>query len=420
MSADIHTVHGLKGLLSSVLLAVLLAHGNAFNVASTGHMGLLRNAGSRTTVARHRGQARPLSLLLSTAPSEGGRDGILIVGGGPSGLGAALELDTIMNSELRGMWGGMGSTITVVEKMKPMSSYDPTKGFMYLVSEPGLKFCDRHGLSQTVAQEGVDGSTLNGNRIAIDGTRSKFTFSFGDIRAPYWLPRHGFVSILENAVRARPSVDLKDGWEVKELRRVQDGGDTVVEALLQGPGGEQNTMRPFLIVGADGLSSVVRTSLSRWAAEDGDNSGKFEMYEAPSASGGLRYKVLKLKGSFPLPPAPAAKGAEASSSSSTRDMIEADKSYSFLSRYQGSLKDKKRETRLGLLPLKERYGYRTANIITLPDHSIWTNATLSTQAGMKAFLSESYPQMDWASAVTEEELERFAKSPGWLVQQYKY
>ena len=105
-----------------------------------------------------------------------------------------------MNSELRGMWGGMGSTITVVEKMQPMSSYDPTKGFMYLVSEPGLKFCDRHGLSQTVAQEGVDGSTLNGNRIAIDGTRSKFTFSFGDIRAPYWLPRHGFVSILENAV----------------------------------------------------------------------------------------------------------------------------------------------------------------------------------------------------------------------------
>jgi len=64
--------------------------------------------------------------------------------------------------------------------------------------------------AETIAQEGVDGSVLNGNRIGIDGQRSKFSFSFGKIRAPYWLPRDGFVSILEKAVRKRSSVDLKE------------------------------------------------------------------------------------------------------------------------------------------------------------------------------------------------------------------
>jgi len=75
-----------------------------------------------------------------------------LVGGGVvcgcvcSGLGAALEIDTIMNQEMRDKWCG-GSKITVVEKAQTVSSYDPNKGFMYLVSALGLKFTDRHGLS---------------------------------------------------------------------------------------------------------------------------------------------------------------------------------------------------------------------------------------------------------------------------------
>ena len=266
---------------------------------------------------------------------------------------------------------------------------------------------DRHGLSETVAEEGVDGSTLNGNRIAIDGKCSKFTFSFGKIRAPYWLPRDGFVSILEKAARQRADVDLREGWEVTELRRVQEGEDMVVEATLQGPGGEQQTMRPFLVVGADGLRSVVRSSLSQWAREDGSGDvERFDMEEKPSPAGGLRYKVLKLNASFDLPAPPQGSGSESGGK------IEAEESYTFTSRYVGSLQHKDKETRLGLLPLKAKYAYRTANIITWPDHSIWTNASLSTLAGMQAFLRDSYPQVPWDQAVTEEELARFAASPG--------
>lgn len=334
-----------------------------------------------------------------------------------SGLGAALEIDTIVNSESSDNWGK--SRIVVVEKMQPLSTYDPTKGFMYLVSELGLKFTDRHGISNTIAEEGVDGSTLNGNRIAPDGSHSKFTFRFGEIRTPFWLPRHGFLAILEKAVRGRDGVDLREGWEVTELRRVGQGEGCLVEATLKGPSGEEETMRPFLVVGADGLKSVVRNSLAEWAAEDGGaRSDRFDMEEKPSPAGGLRYKVLKLKSGFALPHEPSTTSTSTGAAtgggggSSAPKVIEAEQSYSFLSRYQGSWKDKNKETRLGLLPIKAGYGYRTANIITWPDHDIWTNESLASPEGMRAFLHDSFPQVPWQEALEEEELERFARSAG--------
>jgi len=67
-----------------------------------------------------------------------------------SGLGAALELDSIFNKELRDKWGG-GAKITVVEKAQPISSYDPNKGFMYLISELGLKFTVSLGISRALS-----------------------------------------------------------------------------------------------------------------------------------------------------------------------------------------------------------------------------------------------------------------------------
>ena len=74
--------------------------------------------------------------------------------------------------------------------------------------------------------------------------------------------------------------------------------------------------------------------MCQWAAEDGGaDQDRFELEEKPSPAGGLRYKVLKLKPTFPLPRTP-------DSSAGAADVIESEQSYTFLSRYLGSTKDK--------------------------------------------------------------------------------
>ena len=222
----------------------------------------------------------------------------------------------------------------------------------------------------------------------------------------------------DQAARERTRVDLREGWEVTSIRRVGQGADLAVEATLRGPDGQEETMRPFLLVGADGLKSVVRASLCEWAqADGGDQTDRFDMLQQPSPAGGLRYKVLKLNPTFPLPPAPgswqeAAADETGLAAPGGGDTIEAEQSYSFLSRYQGSWRDKNKETRLGLLPLKAKYAYRTANVITWPDHDLWTDPALATPEGMQQFLRDSFPQVPWDLAVTKEELARFAASPG--------
>jgi hypothetical protein len=86
-----------------------------------------------------------------------------------------------------------------------------------------------------------------------------------------------------------------------------------VERLL-GPGGEvseRTTLRPQLVLGCDGVNSLVRRTLAAWQAEDGaagaaaggggagSSRGSFSMRELPGPSTGLRFRMLM------LPPSPS-------------------------------------------------------------------------------------------------------------------
>ena len=51
---------------------------------------------------------------------------------------------------------------------------------------------------------------------------------------------------------------------------------------------------------------------------------------------------------------------------------------------------------------------RTANVICLPSHKIWT---LKSFEEVKDFLVKSFPQIDFSTFVSDEEIARFAKSP---------
>jgi kynurenine 3-monooxygenase len=65
---------------------------------------------------------------------------------------------------------------------------------------------------------------------------------------------------------------------------------------------------------------------------------------------------------------------------------------------------------LGLLSVKGD-AKRTANIICLPNHKIWT---LKTFEEVRAFLISSFPQIDFSCFVSDDEIARFASqsNPG--------
>ena len=71
---------------------------------------------------------------------------------------------------------------------------------------------------------------------------------------------------------------------------------------------------------------------------------------------------------------------------------------------------------LGLLSVKGD-AKRTANIICLPSHKIWT---LKTMKEVKEFLVSSFPQIDFDTFVSDEEIARFANSPAGEFPQPQY
>ncbi|EKX39512.1 hypothetical protein GUITHDRAFT_164951 [Guillardia theta CCMP2712] len=317
-------------------------------------------------------------------------------GKGPGGLGAALELDKVFSE----MPQVKQHKITVLERAGSISAYDPNKGFMYLISGKGLLFTDR--------------SVLNGNRVDTSGKITKVKFNFFPTigsQVPYWITRHEFNSLLGDAVMQRPSITLRTSCELVDFQALSTpspNGGHLTARVLSLDTGEEELLEDFdLIVAAEGLKSRVRELLverdmkeqAGGAAGGSDLVSRFQMKEVFSPAGGLRYKVLKLEPSFPV--------AEAVDDQ-PRVVAVPEETYFFTSKYTG--KDPKLDTRLGILPRKGIDGYRTANVITKPDHKIWNDPKLFTLDGMRSFLEDCFPQVLWKDVVKEEELERFAKS----------
>ena len=244
----------------------------------------------------------PLSgLSMSTLQSN-----VLIVGGGPSGLAAGLELNKIINEEDNGF---PKSNITIVESMPSITSLDTEKAFSYLVSGPGLNFVDRHELRE-VENQGVKGSDIYFTIVeGANGTIRKNPLPFIDktSRPGYWHPREKFIKILvdtfnakaeeRNKVGSDVNLELLQGWELSKLDRTTSSNGNKLEVLIQSCSDrqEQRELNPWLVVGADGLKSTVRERLSQWAQQDGRTAAereRFEMHKVRSASAGLRYKVI--------------------------------------------------------------------------------------------------------------------------------
>lgn len=302
---------------------------------------------------------------------------VLIIGGGPAGLATALMLAK------RG-W----KNITVLEKRPTADYYEPDKSFNYAIDGRGQKFTDFLGITDKLSQIGVPSTEFYLTIIKADGSRktSKLPIVDSKRKTAYWLPRKDFVFLLYQEIEA----NWQDNIQVQfNIKNVEINRKEKLEVSAYQEDGSAIKFEPYLLVGCDGINSIVRNTLQECHKQASD---KFQLQYYPSPSSLLKYKVLTLPANFPLD----ANGEETAV---------CDMSYAI----RGSFKEPKRKISLGLLPLKNPDAPRTANIITRPDHEIWN---LNTGDEIYNYFEQAFPQLPIRQIISPIEAERFAKSEG--------
>ncbi|KAB8194069.1 2-polyprenyl-6-methoxyphenol hydroxylase [Nonomuraea phyllanthi] len=183
-----------------------------------------------------------------------GRVPVLIAGGGPSGLAAAIEL------------GRRGIEVTVVE---PRTTLDPLRPRAKTTSIRTMEHLRRWGLAEELraasslpvsyAQDVVFCTGLFGHEI------TRFRGAFGltvDRREEYAEPGQQVAQpvverVLRDAAARLPAVRLLMGWRVTAI---EDGPDEV-RATLEAPDGARHEMSAQYLLGADGAAGVSRAAI---------------------------------------------------------------------------------------------------------------------------------------------------------------
>ncbi len=310
----------------------------------------------------------------------------VIIGGGPAGMATALMLAK------RG-W----QNITVLEKRPSADYYEPDKSFSYQIDGRGQKFTDLCHLTAKLADLSVPSTDFYFTLIRKDGTRktSKLPIVDSSRKTAYWLPRASFVELLYQEILEywQDSVRVLFQTQCREIKQngdypsgtLRDRLEIIAESVDQ----KQFTLTPNLVVGCDGLNSVVRQTLHQWEQDKSDN---FKMQQFDSPSAGLKYKVLTLPPQFPL-------------SERKEDISKSTMAYGIRSVFT----EPKKALSLGLLPFKNPDIPRTANIITYRDHQIWQ---LKTPEAIENFLKQAFPQIPLQKMLSHQEIARFTASEG--------
>ncbi len=301
----------------------------------------------------------------------------IIVGGGPAGLATALMLAK------RG-W----QNITVLEKRPSADYYEPDKSFSYQIDGRGQKLTDILGLTVKLADLSVPSTEFYFTLIKPNGKRktSKLPIADPKRKTAYWLPRASFVDLLYREIveNWQNSIQVLFQTQCLEIKNNSDRW----EIIARSPDRETINFSPILVVGCDGLNSIVRQTLHRME----DRSQNFAMQQFPSASAGLKYKVLTLPPQFPL-------------SETAGDLSKSTMAYGIRSVF----KERKKAISLGLLPIKNPDTPRTANIINYPDHYIWQ---LKTSEAVSNYFQKAFPQLPLEKIISAEEIARFVASDG--------
>lgn len=308
----------------------------------------------------------------------------IVVGGGPAGLATALML-------AKNGW----TNITVLEKRPSADFYEPDKSFHYLIDGRGQKFTDLLGLTDRLSKVSVPNSEVDFTVIQSNGSRKTLKLPISPNRkTAYWLPRRALGLLLYQEIEQnwQHCITVLFDTDCVEINKIATDFDESekIKIVAEGIKGNVLTFEPHLLVGGDGINSIVRQTLLKW--DKSDRSDKFQMKQFPCGSAGLRYKVLTLPPKLPL---------DRSGSEYTISNM----AYAI----RGAFRGRKRAVSLGLLPMKNPTDPRTANIITWPDHDIWQ---LHDTKQMYNFLEKAFPQLPVSEILPPEEVARFTKSQG--------
>ncbi len=179
---------------------------------------------------------------------------VLIAGGGPSGLAAAIEL------------GRRGIEVLVVE---PRTALDPLRPRAKTTSVRTMEHLRRWGLADRLraaaplpvahAQDVVFVTGLFGHEI------TRFPQAFGLWTTPREIaaesgqqaPQPGVEQLLREAAAETPGVTLRIGWRVTA---VTDGPDEVL-ATIEGPDGTTTQVHADWYLGCDGSAGISRRAI---------------------------------------------------------------------------------------------------------------------------------------------------------------
>ena len=330
----------------------------------------------------------------------------IIVGGGPVGLATALTLSNAPHFY----------NVTLLEQTGGTGAYDPTKAYMYNINSRGQEWTREFPAVQALLTERGSSSGMSGIVIVpadpnepIPPEKSMIVSQESNKDASYWIPRHTMTVLLEEVIAEQETKRKQGSLRVGkvdllvskrfELMQTRDG---LVEVTVQDTRDTnvrfQEKYVGHFVIGADGINSAVRNCLADETATSttwlNTTPKRFRVKAWKSPATDLRIRVLQFPPGFEIPDVD---GKTLRTNS--------ERFYAIRSAFKGP----RNFLSLGLLPVKDPNSVRPTNVITRPNHEIWS---LSTGAEMKMWFTRAFPRLQLDSLISDQEWARFTATKG--------